>query len=695
MERLAASACQTCRSQKLKCSRSLGKCHRCVRLGRDCVYLLPPDRKEIGLRRAIKSRAQKRALASVTSVDDTLPPQSGAERTASSDNDVSYEINERDVAVSIPDLSTQQALIDIYFSRTFNASVTFHQPTVLRQWRASQLPQIHLLSMCAMAASLLAPGCVIQGREQLLGRLEDAQKHARQWALWVGNQVLQLVQQPNLVVVQACIVVATYWISQGDANRHSLFSAIATRTTRNMLLAMVRGDMRSNTSATYAETMRRCFWAAWTMNCVVADHYIVGTAIDPVALSTPLPISEGSFRSETPQNQGTLASPHRVNSHDSAPLSIAAETIKLVAIWSRVQDFVQTKGASPAQKIVSDLLSLDQELNAWTSSLPSAFDYNKRNLFEYLVVKGQFGYVSAHALLHQCHLVLHASIVPRFGGRIPRDAFSIDVVRSSARSVFESAKQLSIIANDLAALEWEPASLSPFFGWAMYASAAIHLLTPAQPDALSAATSSLRVLKGMKPYWQHLNVLWDRIQQLLPPSADAGARSELLSMFQGPSAAPSARGSMRQDPSVPSDSFDQNLLESGPESLVPYAIGRRAVSPAAIKATQPSVLTPQITPTSEPVVHPTDAVHPHAETLQKTQDTQSWTSQAHPSALTLQGEQDTIACNDLSITAASMPFMDEELLWETGLGGFSFDGWLNPSLDWTDLELWSETSKGY
>lgn len=172
-----------------------------------------------------------------------------------------------------------------------------------------------------------------------------------------------------------------------------------------------------------------------------------------------------------------------------------------------MQDFVQTKGASPAHKMVSDLITLDQELNAWTSSLPSSFHYNKRNLFEYLVVKGQFGYVSAHALFHQCRLVLHASIVPRFGGRVPRDALPIDVVRSSARSVFESAKQLSVIANDLAALEWEPASLSPFFGWAMYASAAIHLLTPAQPDALSAANSSLRVLKGMKPYWQHLNVL--------------------------------------------------------------------------------------------------------------------------------------------------------------------------------------------
>lgn len=100
-----------------------------------------------------------------------------------------------------------------------------------------------------------------------------------------------------------------------------------------MMLAMARGDMPPNRSATHAEMMRRCFWAAWSSNCVVADHYIVGTAMDPVVMTTQLPISEDSFRGESLEDQGTLASPCCVNSRDSAPVSVTAEVIKMIAVW--------------------------------------------------------------------------------------------------------------------------------------------------------------------------------------------------------------------------------------------------------------------------------------------------------------------------------------------------------------------------
>lgn len=119
------------------------------------MYPVLPNRKEIGLRRAITSRVEKRALARPPRVEDVLP-RPGAKRATCSENDVRLPLNgdlqDCDLAPSTPDMSIQQVLIDIYFSRAFNASLTFHRPTVLRQWRASELPQIHLLSMCAMAA---------------------------------------------------------------------------------------------------------------------------------------------------------------------------------------------------------------------------------------------------------------------------------------------------------------------------------------------------------------------------------------------------------------------------------------------------------------------------------------------------------------------------------------------------------------
>lgn len=80
------------------------------------------------------------------------------------------------------------------------------------------------LTSVFICASVLAPDRVILGHGHLLGRLKDAPKHARQWALWVGNRVLELIQQPTLAAVQACIVISSYWASQGDTHRYALFS---------------------------------------------------------------------------------------------------------------------------------------------------------------------------------------------------------------------------------------------------------------------------------------------------------------------------------------------------------------------------------------------------------------------------------------------------------------------------------------
>jgi hypothetical protein len=56
--------------------------------------------------------------------------------------------------------------------------------------------------------------------------LGDVQAVGKQWALWVGTQVLEQMEEPTVDVIRACSVLYFYWHSMDDHNRNTVFTSI-------------------------------------------------------------------------------------------------------------------------------------------------------------------------------------------------------------------------------------------------------------------------------------------------------------------------------------------------------------------------------------------------------------------------------------------------------------------------------------
>lgn len=126
-------------------------------------------------------------------------------------------------------------------------------------------------------------------------------------------------------------------------------------------------------------------------------------------------------------------------------------------------------------------------------------------------------YIFVHALYHQCRLVLHASLVPHFGGLDLHERLPSETTSLSARIALKSAEGISELSADLLTLDWDPSQIAPFVGYCFYVSASIHIALLCSRDATLVALaranliSNLKLLKSMKLYWTNLERLVSNI----------------------------------------------------------------------------------------------------------------------------------------------------------------------------------------
>ncbi|KAF8849285.1 hypothetical protein BDZ45DRAFT_238620 [Acephala macrosclerotiorum] len=174
-------ACQRCRKQKLRCSRELPTCKRCRNSAAICEYPQPPpDRKLLSAKRVqnAKARAQRELGSSASSLQgrQKLPDGEtlGLHQASPTgimgrcESDVSHQFRREskpgDYRASTPPLnavlrrttlpSSEVAifLIEIFFSRLYNASLLFHKATFLSDYHANKVPDFVALSIYALAS---------------------------------------------------------------------------------------------------------------------------------------------------------------------------------------------------------------------------------------------------------------------------------------------------------------------------------------------------------------------------------------------------------------------------------------------------------------------------------------------------------------------------------------------------------------
>lgn len=162
---------------------------------------------------------------------------------------------------------------------------------------------------------------------------------------------------------------------------------------------------------------------------------------------------------------------------------------------------------------IPKVYELDTQLASWYSSISDNFAYTKKNLYEQRLQTLPSLFLFVHTVYHQCRLVLHSSLVPQFSGlHLPKSVLP-EFIHVGAQRAIRSAQDIASIGADLIALNWDPAQLPAFFGYAMYSAASIHIAMLGSADegikktTRTALKTSLRWLRALKIHWSNLDRL--------------------------------------------------------------------------------------------------------------------------------------------------------------------------------------------
>ncbi|OAA66929.1 Transcription factor [Niveomyces insectorum RCEF 264] len=539
----AETACYRCREQKLKCSRQRPTCDRCSRLGSECAFPAPPDRKLLAAHRASPKRRRLDDRATATaSAALAFNADPAARSSTAVDPDPPSFVPSRaahaggqtcDAIVGALPRSLQRIFVEVYFSHMYNASLTFHQPTFLEAFETGAVASHVLVAIFATATIFLKPPSPTWKRHrQELGRLGDVGETGRLWAQVAGREALQTIDTPCLANIRTCQMIALYWFSAGQSVKNTMFSGIAYKGACVLGLnqspsgkdAGVTSDSDEN-AWVEAETRRRLFWATWLTNCINSEHYTVGTSVNDLILSLPLPMDDMDFQKKIRrhgQDSGSicLGGSSSSSTQPCVTTSIMAELVRLMRIWAAVGDYVAAQSKQSTSQRLAEFCRLEQLLSTWCKNLHPSVTYSKRNLYKQLVVDQQPTYIFVHALYHQCWLALHISMVPQFSGLPVGPTISPALVTASAMVALKHARAVSRLCTDLIALDWDIHRVAPFVGYCIYVSASIHIVFLFLKNerlanlARMQLASNLRVLRGMKPYWSNLDRLWARISIL-------------------------------------------------------------------------------------------------------------------------------------------------------------------------------------
>ncbi|QKX63129.1 uncharacterized protein TRUGW13939_10297 [Talaromyces rugulosus] len=587
---LAPTACRRCRERKVRCSHEQPECAKCVRLGLECSYPEPPDRRLIAARRKRSTRSTPHEPRDTTTTPDLLARQSSEYIIQHEPPPRTSQTTGHPPELHISD-AAKKLLQDTYFACAFNSSLTIHLPTFEQAIEQGTVPKHTLLAMYALAANFLVSSSS-RGRKHyaVMRGLDNLGAVSETWALKAGKMALQEADQPTLYMIQTCQILSLYWFSKGDPRRNTMFSGIGYRAVRSIVIEskemLCPGIFQPN--GIEAEKMRRLFWASWITNVINSDHYTPGSAADTLVLTLPLPVSENAFLWSTEEPLATISQ----SSSKSQPTrnrepSIMAEIMKILMIWARIRDHIDMRRSFPHYEAWVNAFSLQKEISNWASQLPADLSYSKRNLYHQLVVKEQPIYVFLHALYHQCCLVLNSSLVPHFSGLSFTGDMPLEVVQISAAVALRSAQALSDLSAHLVALEWDPTQIAPFVGYCMYVAASVQMsVLPRNSESgdtrWTRLTHCLKLLELMKPYWAVLDRLWARISRLYDSQYSQLANTRTAAVPATPVAEELAQNEYLATPKRGTGSLDEPLENS----VLHYSLRKLQRNPASSSSTQ-------------------------------------------------------------------------------------------------------------
>ncbi|KAL2843188.1 hypothetical protein BJY01DRAFT_215993 [Aspergillus pseudoustus] len=467
----------------------------------------------------------------------------------------------------LPPTALGLSLLELYFTRIYNAPLLFHKPVLFQQYLEQQLNGALLRALLALATLFLQP-CDPDNEKDLTGEHTELKVlsiyHASglPWArAALKEAMLAAVDSPSLMVIQALECLQHYWFGIGQPYPGNLCLALAYRAchllgyNKKIPNGVVGLD---HDVSLESELARRCFWACWTSTCIVMEpEPYIKSSWQEVAM-VPLP---GVIR-PTPSGYAIMLGEMMDETWNASVLTPATKPgpapailMKMVGVWAKVQLLCKDNKIG---SILSERFQSGRRLSQMATSLfddakcyrDSDSHSNHESNYNWAQTTQDQDLLLVHdALYHQCQISIHSMIVPLFSGTANENNSEkiLDAAdqRQSATTVAKHADLLRRLLEPYLSGQRHVSFLPPLVGYAAFVVGIVLLVMEiscpnkssginvngvatqtggngnenkngnGQGCGLSAVESILHLLDRHRVYWRALQRPWEILHTAL------------------------------------------------------------------------------------------------------------------------------------------------------------------------------------
>ena len=292
----------------------------------------------------------------------------------------------------LPPTALGLSLLEIYFTRIYNASILFCKPILFQEYLEGRVHGALLRALFALATLCVPPYAMSKFSEitqlmnfpSFLHPRNDEEECATDgnaelkvlsvyhscglpWAKAALREVMPLaIESPSLMIVQALECIQLYWFGIGQPHSGNLclgkllpirkaisqHEGISLRTQVDELIGLAyrscqmlgydRKYFNENdglSESVESELGRRCFWACWTSTCIVMEPepYIESAWKEVAMLPLPGSISSAPSGCEVTLNQMMDRDWHsiivRSSRRGSHPTTAVGSLVKIIGVW--------------------------------------------------------------------------------------------------------------------------------------------------------------------------------------------------------------------------------------------------------------------------------------------------------------------------------------------------------------------------
>ncbi|TVY79916.1 putative transcriptional regulatory protein [Fusarium oxysporum f. sp. cubense] len=418
----------------------------------------------------------------------------------------------------LPPTALGLSLLEVYFTRVYNASLLFYKPLLFQQYLEGKIHSVLIRALFALATLFLHP--IDNENEQNtnteLKILRIYRPCGLSWAKSALEEVMSLaMHSPSLMAVQALECIQLFWFGIGQPHPGNLCLALAYRSCKILGYDRRPADENDSCTSLEAELGRRCFWACWISTCIVMqpEPYIESAWKEAAMLPLPCLVS-GSFNQMMDKDWNAL--PVRNLSENLYPPTTSGLLIKIIGIWAKVQLHCKAY----VNRAHSGLNSLRQLSQLATSIFDDAAEVRTSAYQGDQTTESQMMLFLHDSVYHQIQIALHSTIVPLFSGIPADEKIDTETRRSAAQTVIHHADQFECLLGPHLYDKQDVSRIPPLVGYGAFVVGIIFLSTEVryhtQPASelpfntsrkdrrLATVHAILHLLDTIKAYWRAL-----------------------------------------------------------------------------------------------------------------------------------------------------------------------------------------------